>query len=191
MCNVRGMARARFDRRILLAATGMLAVAAYGLGRMWRGAGPAAERRTLTDEERARFAAIQARLLPRDASGPGAPDVHATTFLEAALRAPSTWMPRVRLVRAGGPWLDAWARRHGAAAFVGLRDRAQDDALRAYEATPQGVRWMRVMIEITLEAFLCDPARGGNPDGIGWAWARHRPGWPRPPSTGWRPTERT
>ena len=31
-----------------------------------------------------------------------------------------------------------------------------------------------------MEALLTDPAYGGNPDGIGWRWLGHTPGYPRP-----------
>ena len=30
------------------------------------------------------------------------------------------------------------------------------------------------------EALLSDPVYGGNPEGIGWRWLGHRPGFPRP-----------
>ena len=35
-----------------------------------------------------------------------------------------------------------------------------------------------------VEAVLGDPVHGGNPDGVGWAWAGIEPGDPRPASAG-------
>ena len=45
---------------------------------------------------------------------------------------------------------------------------------------------LRVLLGFVLEAFLGDPVHGGNPEGIGWTWAEHRPGYPRP-REGWAP----
>ena len=43
-----------------------------------------------------------------------------------------------------------------------------------------GLRWLRAMLVLTLEGFLCDPVHGGNRDEAAWRWLGHVPGQPRP-----------
>jgi len=44
-----------------------------------------------------------------------------------------------------------------------------------------GRRWVSKLLSYICEALLGDPVYGGNPDGIGWKWLNHHPGFPRPP----------
>jgi len=36
------------------------------------------------------------------------------------------------------------------------------------------------LLTYLLEALLADPVYAGNPNGIGWKWLQHQPGFPRP-----------
>lgn len=186
--------RKRLSRRTVVAAAGAI-VASTGAvagGAAWLG-GLFRTRpvRELSPNERRAFAAAQARLLPSEESAPGAPQVHATTYLESALLDPGIPSKHVVHLRKGIRTLDAWAKQNGASDFVSLAPDGQDRALRAFAQTGAGLWWMRTLLGFTLEALLGDPARGANPQQRGWQWARHRPGFPRPVEPGWRPTERT
>jgi len=37
-----------------------------------------------------------------------------------------------------------------------------------------------MLLTYILEALLTDPVYGGNPNGIGWTWLQHQPGFPTP-----------
>ena len=184
------MSRSTLSRRTVLAAAGVAGAAAAWFGGLFsRGERPA---RTLSRDELGTLAAVQERLLPRDVRGPGARDVYATTYLERALKDPAVPANFTAHICKGIATLDAWARRHGAGDFLSLRPDGQDRAIRELSRTPRGGWWVRIVLGFTMEAFLGDPTRGGaNPDEAGWRWAQHRPGWPRPKSPGWQPTERT
>jgi gluconate 2-dehydrogenase gamma chain len=56
----------------------------------------------------------------------------------------------------------------------------RDEVLRAIASSTAGDRWLNVIMSYVLEALLSDPVYGGNPQGIGWQWLQHQPGFPRP-----------
>jgi gluconate 2-dehydrogenase gamma chain len=53
--------------------------------------------------------------------------------------------------------------------------------LREIEQSRAGRNWLSLLLTYLLEALLADPVYGGNPDGIGWTWLEHQPGYPAPP----------
>lgn len=151
---------------------------------------PGAPRRVLGLPAWRTFEAAADQLLPRDAWGPGARDVNAVGYTDAALADPSV-RPAVRTQLVDGLGaLDQLARRRGARTFALLAGPARDGVLRAFEAKPEGLAWMRSAMGFVLEALLGDPLHGGNPEGIGWAWAEVPELKPRPDTPGWRPRGR-
>ena len=49
------------------------------------------------------------------------------------------------------------------------------------DRTRWGKNWLSLLLYYLFEALLADPAYGCNPDGVGWQWLEHQPGFPRPP----------
>lgn len=138
---------------------------------------------SFTEAELATLTAAQERLLPSDGpDSPGARDVSASRYLDALIDAGEMRDSSVQLIRWGLERLDRLAGQLG---FAALKTAAQDDVLRKMEDVAEGVRWLRLVLEYTLEAFFGDPVHGGNTNQIGWKWARHRPGTPRPTQPGW------
>jgi gluconate 2-dehydrogenase gamma chain len=43
-----------------------------------------------------------------------------------------------------------------------------------------GENWLSLLLYYLFESLTLDPVYGGNPDGIGWHWLEHQPGFPRP-----------
>ena len=43
-----------------------------------------------------------------------------------------------------------------------------------------GEYFLSYILKYIFEALLSDPNYGGNPNGIGWNWLEHSPGYPRP-----------
>ncbi|RMG27593.1 MAG: gluconate 2-dehydrogenase subunit 3 family protein [Gammaproteobacteria bacterium] len=128
------------------------------------------------------FETVQAHLLPSTGGGPGAREVHATDYLEAALGLPQ-FDPEIRdFLLQGAAWLEEEARAIHRRAFTALEAQAREALLARVARTEWGENWLATLLDYTLEALLCDPVYGGNPAGIGWRWLEHQPGFPRPPA---------
>ncbi len=50
------------------------------------------------------------------------------------------------------------------------------------DRTRWGRNWLSLLLYYIFEALLADPVYGCNPNGIGWKWLEHQPGFPRPPA---------
>jgi len=185
---------ARVDRRLLIG--GAVAAAATGAFLWLRGSGvlrglieptpPEGPPRSLTELEWRTLDAAGRRILPSAEGSPGAHEVNAIGYLDALLKDPAIEDEAVARVHAGAARLHAFAVERGAADFAALDDEAQNEGIALFLGSWDEQLFLRAMIGYTLEAFLCDPVRGGNPDEIGWTWAHHQPGFPRP-VPGWRP----
>ncbi len=117
-------------------------------------------RRDLDDRESTTLDAVLAVLLP-STSGAGATEAGAGDYVRSRLAGPDgQWLEKLR------PWLRAAAGREQEA-VAGWADAARDDP--AGEVFEQLRSW-------AWEGFLCDPARGGNRDQVGW----RRFGWAPP-----------
>lgn len=154
---------------------------------------PGAPLKALSEARMRALEAAQDRLLPSDGpTSPGARDVNAAGYLDALLARNELTKESQRKIVEGLDGLDAMARAVarqrgiGAREFCELAPDVQDEILRSYEESRGGILWLRLVLEFTLEAFFGDPVHGGNPNEIGWKWARHRPGTPRPTQPGWR-----
>lgn len=117
--------------------------------------------------------AVCERLVPSDDLGPGVKEAGIATYLPRALAD-----PRMRAIKSmtqrGAVWVARAAKKEHGRWFVELAD-AQKDAiitrLVKNEVKPQGftpVAFVRVLLALSLEAFLGDPRHGGNKDQIGW-----------------------
>ena len=159
---------------------------------------PGAPRQSLSEAEWRTLEAACDRLLPSEGPrAPGARDVNAIGYLDALLALPDEHPTWRGIVRQGAAALEARARRTHRSDFASLSAAQQDALLQAYERFPgtppdvvSGAKWIRVMLAGILEAFFCDPVRGGNPGEIAWAWAGHTPSFPRPTEPGWLPHEK-
>ncbi len=160
---------------------------------------PGAPGKTFNEREWRTLEAACDRLLPSSPGSPGARDVNAIGYLDAVLQDATISRHSRAVILDGAQKLDARAKGMGAAEFRALPATKQDAAIRVFETfrakdgSHPGHVWLERMLGYIFEAFFGDPVHGGNPDEIGWTWAGHKPGFPRPkPSQkGWRPTERT
>lgn len=136
---------------------------------------------TLTALEWETLTAVQSHLLPDEPGSPGANACRATRYLDRALSEPE-FDPAVRVfLLAGVAQLAEICRETQGKSFGDLDPERREALLRALaRVKPSGEDWLATLLLYTLEASLCDPIYGGNPDGIGWRWLRHDPGTPRP-----------
>jgi hypothetical protein len=134
----------------------------------------------LSVEEWNTLAAVQDQLLPSAKDSPGATTVNATGFLDAWLAHPAS-VPNVgKSVTWGAGALEQSVRDAGDGSFAALSFDERRVALERFSKQRGGTPWMRNMMRYTIEAFLCEPVHGGNPDEVAWKWLGYTPGFPRP-----------
>ena len=116
----------------------------------------------LTSAEAATLAAVCARLVPTDESGPGATEARASTYIDRAL---AGWLASSRdAYTAGLSAIDDAARSRSGKRFVELAQAEQDAVLTALEQTP----FFALVRTHTIQGMFCDPAYGGNAGFVGW-----------------------
>jgi gluconate 2-dehydrogenase gamma chain len=168
--------RKRISRRLFLAMSGSL-VASCTANRLVSVDRPA----LLAPPDERLLADVQEHLLPSDPSSPGARDIGATRYIQAAVQGSDVPPEDAAILRHGLRALASMQNTH----FAQLSPEAREDLLRRFEATEKGASWLTLVMGYTLEAYVGDPAYGGNPDGIVWRWLEHTPGFPRPAAISW------
>lgn len=126
------------------------------------------------------FAAVHAVLFPNDGNGPSAQDIQATLYLHLVLQSPDFEAEERQFILDGVNWLDQFAQEKYQNKFLSLSAEQHDAVLRQITQSRAGDRWVGAQLTYLLEALLSDPVYGGNPNGIGWQWLEHQPGFPRP-----------
>ena len=112
--------------------------------------------------EAAPLAAVCARLIPTDATGPGAAEAGAHAYIDRAL---GGWLAASRDDYTSGlAAVDAAARARGGQPFADLPPAEQDAVLRALEETP----FFALVRTHTIQGTFCDPVYGGNANFAGW-----------------------
>lgn len=125
--------------------------------------------------------AVQRHLFPSEAQAPGAAEINAASYLYFVLSDQTTDPDARALIPAGLVAFERRVQNSFGKHFTELAQAERETALRAYEETPEGRAWITNILGYLFEALLTDPVYGGNPQGIGWQWLGHRPGFPRPP----------
>jgi len=168
-------------RVFLIRAGGILAAASFPA--VWlSGCGRAAtgEVAVFSDPVLRTLATVQSHLFPSEAHAPGAAELHALGYLVAALNIPDSGLAGRASIIQGAEAVDRLARTQGGKSFAELAEPDREAVLRAFEDTDAGRQWLDGILNLLVEALLADPVYGGNPDGIGWRWLEHAPGFPRP-----------
>lgn len=124
---------------------------------------------------------VQDHLLPSAPESPGARDVNATAYLRTVLSQPRIDPEDKTFLLRGVTWLEDYSLEHEGKDFASLDTQAREGILRQIEGSRAGENWLSLLLLFSLEAMLADPAYGCNPDGIGWKWLQHQPGFPTPP----------
>lgn len=125
------------------------------------------------------LSAVQQHLFPKDTSI-GALDIRALDYLRLAMDTPDSDKEEKNLIHNGVGWLNDLSKQTYKQTFIQLGKQEKEKILRRIEASRAGERWLSKILTYLLEALLTDPIYGGNPNGIGWKWLQHQPGFPRP-----------
>ena len=160
----------KVSRRAILKELGLAGAAALALPAFDRvlafqrevlktGAPPAG---VLTAAEAATLAAICGRIIPTDASGPGAAEARASVYIDRAL---GGWLaPSREDYTAGLAAVDRAARVRSGTRFADLAPVEQDAVLTSLEQTP----FFGLVRAHTIQGTFCDPGYGGNANFVGW-----------------------
>ena len=126
------------------------------------------------------FTAVQNHLFPKDGESPGADDINATLYLKSVLELPGIEDADKKFLRDGIGWIDDIAMQMFKNSFHELDKNNKEDVLQRIASSSAGENWLSLLLLYIFEALLTDPIYGGNPDGIGWQWLEHKPGFPTP-----------
>jgi gluconate 2-dehydrogenase gamma chain len=131
----------------------------------------AAAAETLTASEAETLGAIAARLIPTDASGPGAAEAGAARYIDRALGgALSSFRDTYR---AGLASIDRYAQGAKGNVFSRLSSADQDAVLRDIERNAaagftESAAFFNLVLAHTIQGTFCDPHYGGNANFAGW-----------------------
>ncbi len=163
-------------RHALLSRRAFLLAAAGGLAALFAPVGTLAA----TANPWPVLAAVQDHLFPSELGAPGAREINALSHLQGVLGDPRGDRDEQRFILKGVDWLEDLGRQRHNTSFVDLDPIRREQVLREVARSDQGDTWLATLMFHLCEALLADPVYGGNPEGIGWAWLRHQPGFPRP-----------
>ncbi len=142
---------------------------------------PTASTKKFNRHQRAVLQAVQLQLFPADGDGPSADDLNALTYLEWALSDPDNQEDGDKqFITRGINWLEDLTKKKYNTSFIRITVKQQHQLLQQLAQSKTGDNWMSLLIYYLLEALLLDPVYGGNPNGIGWKWLQHQPGFPLP-----------
>lgn len=127
------------------------------------------------------IAAVQQHLFPAETDSPGASDIQALEYLRTMINAPDIDQEEREFIKNGVGWLNELADKQYSNTFIQLDSDSREKILRRIETSRAGERWLSLILSYLIEALLTDPVYRGNPDGIGWRWLHHQPGYPTPP----------
>lgn len=133
-----------------------------------------------TDEPWKTLDAVFEHLFPAIDGAPGARQIRVIAYIQTMLVAPDADSTDVTFLSNGVGWLNDLAQQDFQQPFTALDEIKREALLRKIETSDAGERWLSFLLTNLLEALLSDPVYGSNPDGIGWNWLQHTPGYPLP-----------
>ena len=125
--------------------------------------------------------AVQQHLFPSEPDAPGAREIKALDYLKRIAADRTQDADKRDFILQGAGWLEDMSRRITRKSFLLIDAAQREQVLRRIEASEAGSNWLAQMLLYLIEALLADPVYGGNPQGIGWRWLAHTPGFPAPP----------
>ncbi|MCH8058697.1 MAG: gluconate 2-dehydrogenase subunit 3 family protein [Proteobacteria bacterium] len=179
--------RRSLSRRVFLLQSGAVLAATTALSGLPQALARELARDTFfsafSDHQKSTLSAVQEHLFPSDAESPGAMDINALAYLQAAITQPGFKEDSRNFIVNGIQSLEEASMERYDRVFADL-GFAQKESLLRYLAdhTRWGRNWLSLLLYYIFESLLADPVYGCNPDGIGWKWLEHQPGFPRPPA---------
>jgi len=126
--------------------------------------------------------AVQNHLLPSEPDAPGASEIQALKYLRFVVADTELAEDDRAFILRGPEWLEDLTRQAHDKSFIALSEAEKEGMLRRVASSEVGENWISTLQLYLCEAMIADPVYGGNPNGIGWKWLGHNPGFPRPTS---------
>lgn len=126
--------------------------------------------------------AVQQHMFPSERNAPGAREIGALAYLQFVVGDTSLDAEERDFILQGALWLEDMAQQLTHSSFLALSAEQREQVLRQIERSEAGKNWLSLLLLYLIEALLADPIYGGNPQGIGWQWLNHIPGFPTPPA---------
>ncbi|MGB0893199.1 MAG: gluconate 2-dehydrogenase subunit 3 family protein [Parashewanella sp.] len=140
-----------------------------------------AEKVSFSDYQAKVIKQVQMHLFPDDGDGPSANDLQAYEYLLWALAEPDNQQDGDQaFITQGLTWLDQSATKHYKNTFLKMANEQQSALLKRISGSRSGENWLSLLLYYLLESLTLDPLYGGNPNGVGWTWLQHQPGFPAP-----------
>ena len=136
--------------------------------------------RVLTSGKKRILKEVLRHLFPATQNAPGADDINALIYLQVVLLDPQLDPRDQNFIINGIQWLEEECQKLFALSFPELKTEQKEQLLREIEKEGWGERWLSYLLKYIFESLLTDPLYGGKPDGVGWKWLGHVPGYPRP-----------
>jgi gluconate 2-dehydrogenase gamma chain len=124
--------------------------------------------------------AVLDHLLPKSSSGPSAKELQVLTYLYKVVHQQPTEKNEIDFIYKGVGWLNGFAKNQLQKSFVELTKAEKETILRGISRSSAGENWLNNLLGYIFEAMLSSPVYGGNPQGMGWQWLEHQPGFPLP-----------
>jgi len=134
----------------------------------------------LTGDQIKILKSILLKLFPNDGNGPSAEDLHSYEYILWVLQDPGANAENNSYVIEGIDWANEASQELFHTKYNDLDSNQQDRFIAGFIEIDYGKDWCSILITLILESLLLDPVYGGNPDGIGWKWLNHTPGFPGP-----------
>jgi gluconate 2-dehydrogenase gamma chain len=166
-------------RRFLLQMAGGSLAALFPLSGLSRDAAPAEPNEATYWQV---LDAVQQHLFPSETDAPGAREIKALDYLRIIVADDSQDAEERAFILQGAGWLEDMAQQLTGLPFTALDEEQRERVLRRIEQSTAGGNWLSLLLLYLIEALGADPVYGCNPDGVGWRWLAHIPGFPRPPA---------
>jgi len=127
------------------------------------------------------LAAVQQIMFPDDGNGPSAADLNATAYLKFVIDTPDMDKDDRQFILKGIDWLNQLSTKNTQKLFIENNTQKRNELITQIAKSQSGERWLSFLLLYMFEALLTDPVYGANPNGIGWDWLEHKPGFPHPP----------
>ncbi len=129
----------------------------------------------LSEEQRKTLEAAAERIIPSD-DGPGAAETGVSGYICSELKSDFFRNTRSRVVYLLGH-IEELAQDSYGDHFFCCETEEQDCILESVQlSSDRRVRLcFRMLVQLSVEGFLCDPSRGGNSDGLGWEYVGYKP----------------
>lgn len=133
----------------------------------------------LTAEQATLLYDVMNILFPNDGNGPNIDELNSFDYIMWVLKDEGANKKFRDHLKEGIEWTEEMAVKFSGKKFLELNQEEKERAVEEITQTEFGKEWCSIILTYILESLLLDPVYHINPDGIGWKWLNHTPGYPQ------------